>query len=219
MISDIIKFTCGFSLIDYLLTKNKINGTYYFNHFLGNSYIVYHSMPELLYCYNNITMAGLLNNNKNIINMVLSIHIYHILYYNNKLRFDDWLHHIVMLGFSLPLSLQYNSGAILSHSLFFLSGLPGGIDYLLLFLSRNNIISKINKKIINYNLNLWVRCPGCTLSSYFIFKHLINTSSLNIYNIINFSLVAGSVFWNGIYFMESVSIDYVKHVLPIIEKN
>ena len=214
MISDILKYTVGFATIDYFMTKNNIKGTYYFNHFICNSFIVYNTIPQLLYCYTNITKAGSFNTNNNIISMVSSIHIYHIIYYFNKLRFNDWLHHILMLGLSLPLSLQYKTGAILSHSLFFLSGFPGGIDYLLLFLTRNNIINKSTEKKINYNMNLWIRSPGCILSSYFVYKHFTNIYDMNnIYNIINCSLVTGTIFWNGIYFMEQVSIDYIKNVL------
>jgi hypothetical protein len=210
MLKDILYYTTGFIAADYLMTKLNFKGTYYFNHFLGNMYIIKNAIPEMGFCYTDIGNAMIQPTNTNIVSMVFSIHIYHILYYYKKLRYDDWLHHIMMLGFSLPLSLRLNNGAILSHSLFFLSGLPGGIDYLLLFLSRNNYINRKTEKIINYNMNLWVRSPGCILSSYFIVNGYMNNYNCNnIINTTSILLISGSIFWNGIYFMNQVSEDYI----------
>ena len=210
MLKDILYYTTGFIALDYVMTKINFKGMYYFNHFLGNMYIIKNAIPEIGYCYSNLDNAIIQPTNTNIISMVSSIHIYHILYYYKKLRYDDWLHHILMLGFSLPLSLRLQTGALLSHSLFFLSGLPGGIDYLLLFLNRNNYIHKSTEKYINYNMNLWIRSPGCILSSYFIINgYLHNYNNYNIINNISIILISSSIYWNGIYYMNQVSKDYI----------
>ena len=66
-----------------------------------------------------------------------------------------------MVFLALPLGIVSNSGFLLGYSLFFLTGIPGCIDYLLLFLTRNNFIEKITEKRINNYVNLWIRCPGC----------------------------------------------------------
>ena len=168
------------------------------------------TIQELPFCYFNISEAMTQPTNNDIVSMVFSIHIYHILYYYQKLRYDDWLHHILMIGVSLPLSLRLNNGAILSHSLFFLSGLPGGIDYCLLFLERNGYIQKRHEKYINYHMNLWVRSPGCILSSYFIINGYFNNyCNYTIVNTFSILLISGTIFWNGIYFMNQVSEDYI----------
>ena len=97
--------------------------------------------------------------------LAFSLHIYHIMWYFNKLRFDDWLHHILSVGIALPLTLFSSSGSLLGHSLFYLTGLPGFIDYFLLFLNRNGCIKRMTEKKINNILNLWLRCPGCIAHS------------------------------------------------------
>ena len=66
-----------------------------------------------------------------------------------------------MCGVALPMGLTMNSGPLLNYSLFFLTGLPGGINYILLFLSRNKCMERLTQKRINNSLNLWIRAPGC----------------------------------------------------------
>ena len=53
--------------------------------------------------------------------------------YYNKLKFDDYLHHGLMVFVALPLGIYLNSGSLLDHGYFYLTGPPGGINYLLLF--------------------------------------------------------------------------------------
>ena len=144
-----------------------------------------------------------------------SLHIYHIINYFNKLIFDDWLHHILMCLFALPLCIIIDCGSLTGYSLFFLTGLPGGIDYFLLFLVKNNIINKFTEKKINRYLNLWIRCPGCisfttigiltTINNYDI---LINKNK-NKY-VLYFILISNFlVYWNGLYYMSRVLENYV----------
>ena len=213
MYNNIIKYTTLFTFFDMLLTKINIKGTYYFNHFIANIFIMYYSLPELWYCYSDFNYALTLPTNYNAIEFIFSIHFYHIIYYFNKLRFDDWLHHILMIFVVLPLALKVNNGAILSHSAFFLTGLPGGIDYFLLFLSRNGIIEKKIEKRVNKHLNLWVRCPGCIASSTLIYQNFGHNYN-DIYSQEGFYtiLICLIIYWNGIYFMEQVINDYIINV-------
>merc|ERR1711935_356126 len=103
-----------------------------------------------------------------------------------------------------------NGGTLLNHSLFFLCGLPGLIDYIMLFLVRNKYINKMTEKKYNKLINLWLRAPGCiahsvlTLVSFLAFKKKTAT------NIEYFAAMLTSllVYWNGIYFMEQVVSDY-----------
>jgi hypothetical protein len=209
MYLNIIKNTILFSIFDYFLTKYNVKGTYYFNHFLANLMVIYYTLPQIFLCYFDFNNAILIPTNYSAIEYIFSIHYYHILYYFYKLRFDDWLHHILMIFVALPLSLQTNSGAILSHSVFFLTGLPGCIDYFLLFLNRNNLIDKSLEKKVNNYLNLWIRCPGCISSSTLIFQNLGKSLQEQQYlQSFYICLIGAIIYWNGIYFMEQVVSDY-----------
>jgi len=200
--------TSLFISVDIILKKFNIEGRYYLNHFIGNMMIVNYTFPYLISSYTDNIIEDT-NMIENAIAIVYSIHIYHMIWYFSKLRYDDWLHHLLMVGVSLPLTIVASNNNLTGHCLFFITGLPGGIDYMLLFLIRNNIMDKMIEKKINRVINLWVRCPGC-----------IATSTLIIYNIVKYYhtltfamlmaslIITGTVYWNGIYFMEQVVVNY-----------
>jgi hypothetical protein len=221
MISQYIYTIAGgvvaFIVVDKLLEKFNIKGQYYFNHFLANSLIVYNTCNsmKLAYNLNSIMMIDDINNLYIVKSVIYSLHFYHLIWYFKKLRFDDYLHHILMVGISLPLTEYVGPSHIMSHCFFFTTGLPGGIDYLLLFLNRNNIIPRSIEKTINNFLNLWIRCPGCIMTSTLSLSKIIteyNNINININRIHFYSglFIIASVYWNGIYFMNQVVIDYNK---------
>ena len=161
-------------------------------------------------CYTDFLSCLKIDLPINCMYMTIALHLYHILLYFNSLRFDDWLHHIVMIGFVMPIICVYNTGGgITSHGMFYITGLPGAIDYTLLFLNRNGLmITKRQEKYVNSLLNLWIRCPGCIITGVFLLlmTQLEETkSSMDIY--IAYAVIA-SLYWNGIYFMNDVLKNY-----------
>jgi hypothetical protein len=127
------------------------------------------------------------------------LHIYHILLF--KLSRDDILHHSIMLGICGPLSL-YNPCISISSSLFFLSGLPGLIDYLLLWniRTRNNIMSEKTRCRIAILTNLLIRSPGCIILAYI---NILNFSWINMFQ----SMI---LFWNSQYYLNTSYKNYYK---------
>ena len=116
-----------------------------------------------------------------------------------------------MIFILAPLSVFLNIGSLINHALFFLTGLPGGIDYFLLFLNRNHLISKFFEKKINCFLNLYVRCPGCiahTALGVLTISKKIQSENINLFNIILSVLACSITYWNGIYFMNQVVQNY-----------
>ena len=94
-------------------------------------------------------------------------------------------------------------------SLFFTTGLPGLIDYTLLFLQRNNIINKYFEKKVNTFLNLWIRAPGCIMNTMMIMMNIItNYNQLTNSELYSGIIMMSLVYWNGIYFMGQVLTDY-----------
>ena len=196
-----------FILFDYILGLFHVKGCYYINHFIANSIIVYNTF----YCVNNsytLLCEKNINCNNNDLSksIIYALHFYHILWYSKKMRFDDWLHHIIMIFIIMPITVFTDCPNISGHVFFFLIGLPGGIDYLLLFLVRNNIMSRIKEKQINRGLNLWIRCPGCIASCVLIYS----TIKQNTYDIVSICsyIIMFAIYWNGIYFMEQTVSNY-----------
>lgn len=209
MLLDILANTGVFMLADKYIEYYGFTGRYYYNHFIANTAISILTLPEIYNIYTNFNNIHLMPRNYGVINITFGIHIYHMIVYWNKLTFDDYLHHILMVGVSLPLSLYAPCGPMIGHSLFFLTGLPGGINYGLLFLQRNGIIQKHTQKKVNRWLNLWIRMPGCIFTTALGIVDLINRWDDNsIYRNMASIVIGMTIFWNGIYFMEQVVSDY-----------
>jgi len=201
---------------------DKVAGKYYLFHFINNLFVTFYTYQNLidiifdLYNYQNYIT------NFNVITMTVALHIYHVISYYKKLRFDDWLHHILMIIIVLPTSIYMNVGSLLGYGLFFLTGLPGGIDYFLLFLVRNNIIDRMVEKKINYYLNIWIRCPGCITHAVFsliiLLRQMNDLSYISYYSCL---ICITIIFWNGVYFMNQVVQNYTinKYILEKEDKN
>ena len=192
--------------IDIFLNKYFKNN-YYLLHFISNSVISIYTINDVIYTYINFDKA--LDVEINYIPTIItySLHSYHIINYYNKLLFDDWLHHILMCGIALPIGNFISSGTMLNHSLFFLTGMPGGINYLLLFLNRNGYVARITQKKINYYLNLWIRAPGCISHSALSVVMAYRYKKI-FYEWILILFTAILTYWNGMYFMDQVIRDY-----------
>ena len=203
---------------DYIMEQLNIKGSYYINHFICNMMIVYNTYECMLYSYSDMNICDF-NNILLSQNSIYALHLYHMIWYFDKLRFDDWIHHLIMVGISLPLTSLVDKYNLIGHGMFFINGLPGGIDYILLALVRNNMVDKEIEKRINKYINLWIRCPGCISNvtlSFKVFIDMYNTSTFlsNISSII----IMLSIYWNGIYFMEQVVSDHRMYTLQYKKK-
>jgi hypothetical protein len=204
-IINILKCTSIFILTDIFMKNDHFEGRYYLNHFISNMIIVYFTFLCTIYSYTNkICSIESVNIARE---LTFAIHFYHIIWYFNTLRKIDWLHHILMVGILLPITYMtsdYNNS--IGHTLFFTTGLPGGIDYLLLFFVRNNIMDKMKEKRINCFINQWIRCPGCILSCSIIYSTKYDIYEYNSLIALFASIIL--IFWNGVYFMNLVVKDY-----------
>lgn len=90
--------------------------------------------------------------------MCIAIHFYHVLAYPCSTM--DIIHHVVSVGMVGSLSYLYRFRGATQYSNFFMCGLPGGIDYVLLTLLELGKISKLTEKKLNAWLNNAVRWPG-----------------------------------------------------------
>jgi hypothetical protein len=191
--------------IDYL-SSIKFSGNYYLVHCICNLLIVIITLNDVIKVYQNPLFGSEVSNAIYASILTYALHFYHIIWYFRKLRFDDWIHHGLMVFIALPIANYFGSNRLLGHSLFYTTGLPGMIDYFLLFLVRNNIIAKITEKRVNLYLNAYLRCPGCIIHSFLTFLFIQGLS--NTFDIILGGLTALLVYWNGIYFMEQVVGNY-----------
>jgi len=204
----------GFCGLDTLLTKVGFEGIYYAVHSIHNAAIVYSTFPEVIQTFTQFPVAIQQPVNYFALQICAALHLYHILYYYKKFRFDDWLHHILMIGIALPIGGLVPSGTMLGFSLFFTTGLPGGIDYFLLFLTRNGWIYRDTEKRVNTQLNIWIRSPGCvSQASLSIVALYMNNSQLSTIEWYAGAAAGLLNYWNGQYFMQQVVSDYARRSL------
>ena len=186
---------------DRVLTARGLQGVYYAIHAAHNAAIVGITGPEVLLALTDFDAAVAAPQNFRALQLVFALHFYHIAAYWRKFRADDWLHHGLMIGIALPIGGLVPAGALLGYSLFFTTGLPGGIDYGLLFMNRNGWLRRETEKRVNTWLNVWVRSPGtvslATLTA-------VRISSIAPYSPLWWGGIVTSLlnYWNGQYFMQ-----------------
>lgn len=97
---------------------------------------------------------------------IVAVHLYHVLAF--KLSTAEIVHHavFVIILCGLGIAFKQQGGIANNFGCFFLSGLPGGIDYLLLVLVKQELISKMAEKRLNATINTWLRGPSMSVYAF-----------------------------------------------------
>lgn len=202
-----------FLFIDIFLSKNHYQGNYYFNHFLCNLFVTIFTVRDVVRSFTNFYECEKYECNEIVISLIYGLHLYHSIYYFKKLNIDDILHHVSALCVCVPLALYFSPGSLLGYSFFFTTGLPGMINYFLLWKQRNGLYDRKLQKQWNRFLNVWIRNPGCiSCATLILLKALVDQNQTR-WNLIASVLVAFITVWNGSYFMDQVVSDYAKRYL------
>ena len=142
--------------------------------------------------------------------MAITLHFHHIMISMKDMSIIDWIHHMVscmLVGF---LSMFYIKGLIINYTLFFICGVPGGIDFLLLALNKYGLVDRMTEKKINVFLNMWIRLPGILYGCFSGWIcYLYNGTT---YNILLYILIIFLNLYNSIYFAELVVKNYGEHL-------
>jgi hypothetical protein len=190
---------------------NSENTLYFLSHFVFNMYSVSQTINSVIITFNN---PLLLTKRPNTLSFyVLLFHIYHVILTKCNIAFDEWLHHIKVFMLCPLLWLYYTN--LCDFGMFFMTGLPGGITYLLLFMKNLKLIENKTEKYISKHLNLWIRAPGCIITAYLIYlnryhgnfgeiKTMKKSQKFGIY-----LAMFGSI-WNGMYFASTIVESYSK---------
>lgn len=211
MLSLFFQLFCFFSIFDYFLVEFfSLKGVYFFLHFLHNMVISCLTFPNIQAIFTD-NRHGDSRLHGNVIPLVYALHMYHICSYFKYLKESDWLHHIYSMFIAVPLTKVFFEDEMqyLGMCMFFTTGLPGGLNYLLCFLYKNNwILTK--QKQIEYNtwIQSWLRCPGITVTSGFVLQHVMKHSPfLSLEYFMGFAIFL-ILFWNGIFFQNEVLKSY-----------
>jgi hypothetical protein len=194
--------TKGFSMLDKWIAGAGYRRPYYAVHVIHNAMIVASTLPSVYRSFTDIYDVFSHPPAAFATIICFALHFYHIIDYWPSLRFDDWLHHGLMIGVALPLGCIVPAGSLLGMNLFFTTGLPGGLSYALLFAERNGWITREQEKEINVPIHVWIRAPGCTANAALIAA--TSLSHPHSSHVAAGILIAALTYWNGQYFMRQV---------------
>lgn len=185
------------------LRENELARWYFLHSFLNGLICLYSLKPMYFFIQDPIyhTLNPIHCCETNTICMCL--HIYHLLFF--KCTSDDIFHHLGFVVIGGILQNLYNYGFMLPFYMFFICGLPGGIDYFLLGLVKLNKLSKEKRLKISVKLNNWIRVPGVILSwNYVILFFIYGNKNLSDY----FAIIIGTFcsVYNTLYYNEMVLI-------------
>lgn len=138
-------------------------------HSLGNLFLAALCVPDLLATIANAPAAlsveycrslGALGCTDWPTCIIISMHLYHMLAF--KLDANDLFHHLLFVPTIGGINFVYPLGTLCNVLCFFISGLPGGLDYLMLAAVKAGKLPAYTEKRLNCSINTWLRGPGIT---------------------------------------------------------
>lgn len=191
---------------------------YFALHVIANSWIAMLCLPDMYLILTDPvnTLAQRVTPNHWPTSLVFSIHVYHMAFFSN-LQWIDWLHHILMVVIGAPLLITGEQGPLMNFNHFFMCGVPGGLDYAMLFAVKHGWMRPLDEKRYNAAINVWMREPAliCTATLSFVQLHL-QPQMWGWLTLIRAFLMALCC-WNGLFFMERVVGNY--HVCAYKDKH
>ena len=205
-------------MIKYIASEKNTKTRWYFINIIANSIIASNTYENVYYAF--IDPKNIMNQPFSTfnINFTMALHIFHIFTSRKELTLTDWIHHMVSCIFVCSIALYLVKNSIIDYLLFFMCGLPGGIDYFLLYLTKKNIIERITEKRINVNLNMWIRVPGI-LYGNFLSYFLIDFDNISFLNKFTIILLLFLNIFNSLYFAIEVVKNYGENLKKDTEKN
>jgi hypothetical protein len=115
----------------------------------------------------------------------------------------------MLLTLSIPLFNQGNGDflGVCNYCLFFLCGLPGGLDYYLMYLVERQRLSKLTEKYYNTALNTWIRAPGIIYGAFVSYQAWLTQRASPLIAV----PVAVVLLWNAQYYSSYVAYSYGYH--------
>ena len=211
---------------------NDKTGRYLTLHVLCNAIVVYHSFADTLLTYRQPAIVSYMSANTDTRScvIILSLHLYHIFAFQPLVPID-WVHHGVMIIIMLPFAYAMQPGPMLNHGCFFASGLPGGIDYIMLICVKKGWMKSINEKRYNAIIQTWLRNPGMLFHALFVWTTYIHCKGIpemerkvrektlfqtNLQAEVGVFIIIVAYFWNGIYFSSRVQDNFARREIKTI---
>jgi hypothetical protein len=139
-----------------------------------------------------------------------SLHLYHLTCFT-ALRLEDIVHHVLFAGGLGVFNFAIAWGRMTNLLIFFMTGLPGAIDYGMLVFVKTGKLKRLTQKSITSSINTWLRAPGhvftATIMAICTWHHMTGAVP---YPAAVVGAVASLCLLNGIYYGEQAVGSYHK---------
>jgi len=207
---NLIIFLSSYAIYElvYFINRNDFNMIYFGLHSIINLFNTLSIIPFLTYFASDPLFIKEYDTYSWLIYLypaLISLHNFHMIHNLKQINMDEIIHHV--LTYIFWFFMLYLQHPIYIASLIVMSGIPGGITYLLLFMKKINLIQSITEKSWSKNLNVWIRSPGCVM---FGFLYIVRSIILK-HSMMDFSINLFIAIWtmiNGIHFMDNICRSY-----------
>ena len=198
-------------LVLHVLILRHLTSPYYVAHIVANGIICVLCFNDLIsIATDTVNTLRITKADTWALDICNALHVYHVAAYTD-LRFVDHLHHIIMVFLCMPLFYTAGYGPLANYNMFFVSGLPGGLDYVMLALVRSKKLKKLVEKKWNTSINVWMRSPFLLGSVFFSHVQvMLNWDEYSSVQVWCHFICQVIQFWNAMYFTESVVGDYYR---------
>eukprot|EP00941_MAST-03F_sp_MAST-3F-sp1_P003275 g3275.t1 len=150
----------------------KAGARWFLLHGIGNMIVVVLSFPDFYWVVKNPPAAMSVQHCSTLPfpactdwapAVIIAVHFYHIIGFS--LDANDIFHHALFVPVIGGIRFIYPWGTCANILCFFISGLPGGVDYFLLAAVKGGAMHPMTEKRINCSINTWIRGPGITFFS------------------------------------------------------
>ena len=210
--------SCGISKFFYPNEEIHHNRRWFFIHTFINGLVTYYNFSDTYLVLTNPIKNPMLQMSPDAFsatNVVVAAHVYHMVVFCDKLKPDEWFHHLVMMSFN-GISVYILGNKAQAASAFFLCGLPGLIDYSMLWGIKMGWVPKEYEKWTYLYVTTFIRSPGAVVVTYISLSqlHLLKEHWMLGYC----ALLAGINFWNGQYYMMKSCRDHERYLMTLGEQ-
>lgn len=201
----IVTTVCFFVIFCFhRIVASHVQKQYFLCHVFVNSiitYLTFHGAVRALLHPESSTIpltngSGTSANSQLYICFCMAIHVYHPIFFRTGRM--DWIHHTPVYILNVLLMGCLTSDVFELQAII-MTGIPGGLDYLLLVLEGEGAISRATYKSDSAYINNWFRAPVGFLSGYICLVGLLHQTSQQDTIVTNYQLFV--FFFMGIHGM------------------
>jgi len=165
----IVTLLCfGLIAIFHRLVAYRFKKVYFTLHVFVNSIIVWLTITPAIHCLLRPEESTVPTSPENANSMFylcwcFALHVYHPVFFNTGRM--DWIHHVPVYILNI-LMFGCLFSDVFALQAFVMTGLPGGLDYVLLVLEGEGKMKRATYKAWSANINSWFRMPVGFIAGY-----------------------------------------------------